>query len=75
LGRGKDRFILDRKITVSTNNLNAEQMKFLNQYSEFHEDRWEAQCDPDHYEGSMSLLKWAGITGCTTRSHSKMYRN
>ena len=50
-------------------------MKFLNQYSEFHEDRWEAQCDPDHYEGSMSLLKWAGITGCTTRSHSKMYRN
>ena len=51
-------------ITVNTDPLNNEQVKFLSQLGEFHDDQiWEGECDPDEFPEAADLLKNAGIPG------------
>jgi len=49
------------KITVNTNSLNNEQMKFLSQLGEFRDESWVGCCDPDEFDEAMEWLKRAGI--------------
>jgi hypothetical protein len=51
------------KITVKTDALNNEQVKFMSQLGEFRDDQtWQGGCDPDEFDEAMDWLTWAGIT-------------
>ena len=49
------------KITVTTDNLTNEQMKFLSQLGGFNDNLWVGGCDPEEFDEAMDWLKWAGI--------------
>jgi hypothetical protein len=50
------------KITVKTDALNDEQVKFLSQLGEFWDQTWVGGCDADEFEEAMDWLKRAGIS-------------
>ncbi len=52
------------RITVNTDPLNSEQMKFLSQLGEFRDGHfWESGCDPEEFDEAGDWLKRAGIPG------------